>query len=51
MLVAEYLSSLSEHEAEFARLEAEQQQVQSEIARFRARDRVGRDALHARAVR
>ena len=50
-LVAEYLTSLSDDEAEFARLETEQRQVQSEIPRFRARDRVGRDELHSREIR
>jgi plasmid stability protein len=49
-LVAEYLRSLSLREAEFSRLEA-QQQVQREIRRFRARDRLDRDQLHDRAVR
>jgi uncharacterized protein YdcH (DUF465 family) len=47
----EYLRSLSEGEAQFARLEAQQQEVQDEIVRFRARDRLGRDQLHERAVR
>jgi len=50
-LVAEYLGSLSGREAEFSRLEAQQRQVQSEIRRFRARDRLDRDQLHDRAVR
>jgi plasmid stability protein len=50
-LVADYLRSLSEGEAEFARLEAQQRQVQGEIDRFRARDRLDRDELHRRAVR
>jgi hypothetical protein len=36
---------------EFSRLEAQQQQIQSEIRRFRARDRLDRDQLHDRAVR
>ncbi|GFG75629.1 hypothetical protein [Mycobacterium botniense] len=49
-LVAEFLNSLSEREAEFARLEAKQRQVQREIRRFRARDRLGRDDIHDRAV-
>src|SRR5215204_1936837 len=39
-LVAEYLRSLSLREAAFSRLEAQQQQVQREIRRFRARDRL-----------
>jgi plasmid stability protein len=50
-LVAEYLRSLSGREAEFSRLEAQQQQIQSQISRFRARDRLDRDQLHDRAVR
>ena len=50
-LVAEYLSSLSSREAEFSRLQAQQQQVQREIRLFRARDRLDRDQLHNRAVR
>ena len=50
-LVAEYLRSLSGREAEFSRLEAQQKQIQSQISRFRARDRLDRDQLHDRAVR
>lgn len=50
-LVGEYLRSLSEHEPEFARLEVQQRRVQGEIEHFRAGDRLGRDELHARAVR
>jgi plasmid stability protein len=50
-LVAEYLRSLSEREAEFARLEAQQRRVQSQIARFSARERLDREELHGRAVR
>jgi plasmid stability protein len=50
-LVADYLRSLSERETEFSRLEAEQRQVQAQIAHFRAGDRLGREELHARAVR
>jgi plasmid stability protein len=50
-LVGEYLRSLSGRGAEFSRLEAQQQQVQREIGRFRARDRLDRDRLHDRAVR
>jgi plasmid stability protein len=50
-LVAEYLRSLSARETEFLRLEAQQKQVQSQIERFRARDRLDRDQLHDRAVR
>jgi plasmid stability protein len=50
-LVGEYLRSLSGRGAEFSRLEVQQQQVQREIERFRARDRLDRDRLHDRAVR
>jgi plasmid stability protein len=49
-LVAEYLRSLSDGDAEFARLEAQQKQVQGEIKRFRAAARLDRDELHGRAV-
>lgn len=50
-LVAEYLTSLSEREAEFSRLEAEQRRLQDGIRTFRAGDRLGRDEVHERAVR
>jgi plasmid stability protein len=50
-LVADYLRSLSEQEAQFSRLEAQQRRVQTEIERFRAGDRLDRDELHSRAVR
>jgi plasmid stability protein len=50
-LVTDYLRSLSERESDFTRLEAQQRRVQKQIKRFRAGDRVGRDELHARAVR
>jgi plasmid stability protein len=50
-LVAEYLRSLSEREAEFERLEAEQHRVESQIDRFRAGDRLDREQLHGRALR
>lgn len=50
-MVGEFLASLSERDAEFARLEAQQRQVQSEIDRFSASDRIGRDELHRRALR
>jgi plasmid stability protein len=50
-LVGDYLRSLSERQAEFSRLEAQQRQVQNEIRRFRARDRLDRDQLHDRALR
>jgi plasmid stability protein len=50
-LVAEYLRSLSKHDAEFARLEAQQRHVQGQIERFKASDRLDREELHERAVR
>ena len=50
-LVAEYLRSLSAPGDEFARLESLQRQVQEEITRSRAGDRVSRDELYGRAVR
>ena len=50
-LVAEYLRSLSEQDSEFTRLEAQQRQVQGQIDRFRAGDRLDRDEIHRRAVR
>ncbi len=50
-LVAEYLRSLSERDAEVARLEAQQRRIQSTIVRFRAADRLSRDAVHSRALR
>jgi plasmid stability protein len=50
-LVGEYLRSLSEREAEFSRLEAQQRHVQAELDRFCARDRLDRDEIHDRAVR
>jgi hypothetical protein len=50
-LVAQYLRSLSEREAEFARLEDQQRRIQGQIDRFSARDRLDREELHRRAVR
>ena len=50
-LVADYLRSLSERDTDIARLEAQQRQVQNEITRFSARDRLDRDAIHGRAIR
>ncbi len=50
-LVADYLRSLSQQMDEFARLENQQREVQAQIGRFRARDRLDRDDLHGRAVR
>jgi cell division inhibitor SulA len=50
-LVADYLRQLSEQAVEFTRLEAQQELVRRRIKRFSAGDRLGRDELHARAVR
>lgn len=50
-LVAGYLRSLEENDAEFARLEALQKAVQRRITHFRAADRLSRDELHERTVR
>jgi hypothetical protein len=50
-LVAGYLRSLSEREAEFTRLEAQQRRIQNQIKRFSARARLAREELHERAVR
>lgn len=50
-LVGEFLVSLSAHEAEFARLAAQQHRVQAEINSFRAGDRSPRDEIHHRAIR
>lgn len=50
-LVADYLRSLSAADAEFSRLEAQQREVQGQIRRFRAGDRLRRDEVHDRALR
>lgn len=50
-LVVAYLERLSGRMQEFARLEAQQHEVQAEIGQFRAGDRLGRDEVHDRAVR
>jgi plasmid stability protein len=50
-LVAGYLHSLSGQDAEFARLEGQQKQIQAEIKGFSARHNIDRDALHERTVR
>ncbi len=50
-LVGDFLRTLSDREAEFARLEAQQRAVQQRIGRFSAAHRLDRDAVHERAVR
>ncbi|OBA83532.1 hypothetical protein A9W99_07575 [Mycobacterium sp. 1164966.3] len=49
-LVAGYLGTLSERDAEFSRLEEKQRKTQAEIRRFRAGNRLSRDEVHDRAV-
>ena len=50
-MVAAYLRSLSDVDAEFSRLEAQQRRIQAQITRFRASDRLERDEVHDRALR
>jgi plasmid stability protein len=50
-LVADYLRSLADDEAEFARLEAMQKRVMAEIVNFDGSDRLSRDDVHDRALR
>lgn len=50
-LVASYLRSLGDQDAEFARLKSQQDEVLAEIGSFRAGDRLDRDQIHRRAVR
>jgi hypothetical protein len=50
-LVVAFLEQLSGRMDEFTRLEELQREVQGEIGRFRAADRLGRDEVHGRAVR
>jgi hypothetical protein len=51
-LVAEFLGSLSEREVEFARLEALQQEVFSQVSKdFKMSDNLSRDELYDRAAR
>jgi plasmid stability protein len=49
-LVAEFLASLSEREAEFAQFEAQRKRILEGIVAFRASDRLSRDEIHERAV-
>lgn len=50
-LVADYLRSLSDSQAEFDRLRALQHEVTAEISDFSAANRLSRDEVHARALR
>ena len=51
-LVADYLNSLSERDAAFARLEALQQEIFSQVGKdFKASDNLSREELYDRAAR
>jgi plasmid stability protein len=50
-LVAEFLGSLSEREAELARLAAKRQEIVSQIKGFDPHHNLSRDELHDRAAR
>lgn len=50
-IVGDYLRSLADSDAEFARLEARQREIQQRIGQFTAGDRVDREELHDRALR
>jgi plasmid stability protein len=50
-LVGEYLRSLSEDEADFLRLEAQQRRVLEQVSNFQAGDRLSREELYNREVR
>lgn len=50
-LVSEYLRSIVASSTEFERLERLQHDIVSEVARFSATDRLGRDEVHERALR
>jgi plasmid stability protein len=49
-VVADFLRTFADHDAEFARLEALQRKVQKEITAFRAGDRLDREQVHERAL-
>lgn len=49
-LVADFLQSIADEDAEFARLEALQKRLQAEITNFRGSDRLSRDEVHDRAL-
>ncbi|HEY0118491.1 MAG TPA: DUF6364 family protein [Cellulomonas sp.] len=50
-LVTDYLRGLDNQDAEYARLEALQDEVLATVAGFRGGDRLDREELHGRAVR
>ena len=49
-LVADFLRTLGEDDAEFARLEAMQKRLMAEITNFSGSDRLTRDEVHDRAA-
>lgn len=50
-MVSAYLRAVAAKGPEFARLEAQQRRIQSEITHFRAAGRLTRDEVHDRALR
>lgn len=50
-LVADYLRSITDQDAEYACLEALQDEVLATVTVFRGGDRINREELHDRAVR
>lgn len=50
-LVADYLRSLSDHDAELDRLRERRRRIIESIDSFSAADRLDRDEIHERAVR
>ena len=50
-LVTEFLEGLTTRDVAFSQLEALQHQVQEEVTRFRASDRLDRTEVHDRALR
>ncbi|MGI8904692.1 MAG: hypothetical protein ACR2IP_13810 [Solirubrobacteraceae bacterium] len=50
-LVGDYLRTLTDQDAEFSRLRAQQKQIVAGIKSFSGADRLGRDEIHERAVR
>jgi plasmid stability protein len=50
-IVAAYLRSLADDDAEFTRLEALQNRVMADIGAFRGGDRLPREQVHDRALR
>jgi plasmid stability protein len=49
-VVADFLRTFADQDAEFARLEALQHRIQDEIASFRGGDRQDRERVHERAL-